>query len=101
MRPQSQCRVETAAALLDGPGTSKELAQRTGWSIGATREALHSMVRAGDARVSQQIRVKGVKRPVPVYVKCVRVLDVATSRSASFAMLQAWATWPARTGARA
>jgi hypothetical protein len=101
MRPQSQCRVETSAALMDGPGTSKEIAQRTGWSIGATREALHSMVRAGDARVSQQIRVKGVKRPVPVYVRAVRVLDVATAPTSAVAMLQAWARWPARNGSAA
>ena len=48
MRPQSEIRVTLAAALVDGAGTTKQLAQRTGWSIGMTRRALDNMVTAGD-----------------------------------------------------
>ena len=43
-------RIELAAALIDGGGTTKQLAQRTGWSINLTMWALKNMVAAGDAR---------------------------------------------------
>ena len=56
-----------AAALIDGPGTTRQLAQRTGWAIGMTRRALDNMVTAGDAHKPRSVRVPGVKRPVPVY----------------------------------
>ena len=40
MRPHSEIRLDLAAALIDGGGTTKQLAQRTGWSIGLTMRAL-------------------------------------------------------------
>lgn len=67
MRPQSEIRVCLSAALIDGPGTTRQLAQRTGWAIGMTRRALDNMVTAGDAHKPHSVRVPGVKRPVPVY----------------------------------
>jgi hypothetical protein len=77
MRPQSEIRVTLAAALVDGGGTTKQLAQRTGWSIGLTRRALDNMVTAGDVRKPRSVRVPGVKRPVPVYERAVRPSDAA------------------------
>ena len=67
MRPQSEIRVCLSSALVDGPGTTRQLAQRTGWSIGLTRRALDNMCTAGDACKPRSVRVPGVKRPVPVY----------------------------------
>lgn len=69
MRPQSEIRLCLSAALLDGPGTTKQIAQRTGWAIGMTRRALDNMVTAGDAHKPHSVRVPGVKRPVPVYAR--------------------------------
>ena len=61
-----------AAALLDGPATCRELAMRTGWSIGRVRVVLMDMVRAGDVALTTPVRRPGVKRPIPVYVRAVR-----------------------------
>lgn len=72
MRPQSEVRVAVAAALLDGPATCRELAMRTGWSIGRVRVVLMDMVRAGDVALTTPVRRPGVKRPIPVYVRAVR-----------------------------
>lgn len=69
MRPVSEIRLDLSAALVDGPGTTRDLARRTGWAIGVTREALNNMVRSGAARKPHSVRVKGVKRPVPVYAR--------------------------------
>jgi len=77
MRPQSEIRVTLAAALVDGAGTTKQLAQRTGWSIGMTRRALDNMVTAGDVCKPHTVRVPGVKRPVPVYARSMRQADAA------------------------
>jgi hypothetical protein len=95
MRPQSEVRVDVAAALLDGPGTVKQLAQRTGWSIGKVRTALDNMVRAGDAREVARVRVPGVKQTVPVYGRAVRVADViAVGHQAVAQVLGGWMRWP-------
>ena len=91
MRPQSEIRVTLAAALVDGKGTTKQLAQRTGWSIGMTRMALHNMWCAGDVEKIEQIRVPGVKRPVPVYARATRALDAATCGSTGVDLIRAWA----------
>ena len=72
MRPQGEVRVAVAAALLDGPATCRELAMRTGWSIGRVRGALMDMVRAGDVALADPVRRAGVKRPVPVYRRAQR-----------------------------
>ncbi len=94
MRPQSEIRVTLAAALVDGPGTTRELAQRTGWSIGLTREALNNMARAGDAR-KRYIRVPGVRRPVPQYVRAVRADDIAEAAQPYQSLIAAWMGRPA------
>lgn len=72
MRPQGEVRVAVAAALMDGPATTRDLAVRTGWSIGRVRTVLMDMVRAGDAAPVSSTRRPGVKRPVPVYGRAQR-----------------------------
>lgn len=92
MRPQSEIRVTLAAALVDGEGTTKQLAQRTGWSIGMTRRALDNMVTAGDVCKPRTVRVPGVKRPVPVYARAVRAADAAAGNvPAGVDLIMAWA----------
>lgn len=73
MRPQGEARLAVAAALIDGPATTRDLAVRTGWSIGCVRVAVMNMVRAGDAAQVAAVRRPGCKRPVPVYGRAVRV----------------------------
>lgn len=68
-RPYSEIRLDITAALLDGPGTCRELALRTGWSLGLVRVCLRNMVAAGAAINLPPVRVPGVRRPVPVYAR--------------------------------
>lgn len=88
MRPHGETRLDLAAALVDGGGTTRQLAQRTGWSIGACRVALDNMVRGGDA-VKRMVRVAGVKRPVPFYERATPEVDDAAERP--ICLLAAWA----------
>ena len=92
MRPQSEIRVTLSAALVDGEGTTKQLAQRTGWSIGMTRRALDNMVTAGDVCKPHTVRVPGVKRPVPVYARSMRQADAAQGGGGvGVDLIMAWA----------
>jgi len=91
VRPQSEIRVTLAAALVDGPGTTKQLAQRTGWSIGMTRRSLDYMCAAGDAVKTHSVRVPGVKRPVPVYARAVRAVDERARSAPGIDLIMAWA----------
>lgn len=92
MRPLSEIRLDLAAALIDGPGTTRQLAQRTGWAIGLTRTALDNMVRAGDATKPRTVRVPGCKRPVPVYERAVRQVDVVAANDSPYlSLIAAWA----------
>jgi hypothetical protein len=95
MRPQSEIRVDLAAALVDGPGTCKQLAQRTGWAIGMTRTALDNMVRAGQAAKVAPVRVPGVCRPVPVYARPAVRVPVVPGHQALAGVFAGWARWPA------
>ncbi|MCU0920182.1 MAG: EAP30/Vps36 family vacuolar-sorting protein [Burkholderiaceae bacterium] len=98
MRPQSETRVALAAALLDGPGTVRQLAQRTGWSIGRVRTALDNMERAGDVCVVDAVPQRGCKRRVPVYGRAQAVeVDIASAcrHQALAGVLQGWHQWPA------
>ena len=67
MRPRSIVRLELHAALIDGGGITRTLAQRTGRSIEDVREALNNLVRAGEVHKPRDVRMPGVKRPVPWY----------------------------------
>lgn len=91
MRPQSEIRLTLAAALVDGPGTTRQLAQRTGWAIGMTRRALDNMVTAGDAAKVQRVRVPGVKRPVPVDARAQRWQPLRAQGGAGVDLILAWA----------
>lgn len=95
MRPHSEIRVDMAAALVDGPGTVVQLAQRTGWSIGLTRKALDNMAAAGDAVVLDKIRVPGIRRRVPLYAKASRRSSALAPGHAPLAgVLAGWLRWP-------
>jgi hypothetical protein len=86
-RPYSEIRLDLAAALVDGGGTTRQLAQRTGWSIGLTRTALDNMVRGGDACKARTVRVPGVKRPVPFYERATRAEDATPIQHAPLASI--------------
>ena len=49
MKPYQEEPLALSAALLDGPGTTRELALRTGCAITPARKALTNMGSAGDA----------------------------------------------------
>lgn len=93
MRPHSDIRIDTAAALLDGPGTTRQLAQRTGWSIGLTRRVLDNMCTAGDVHKPHSVRVAGVKRPVPVYER-VPLCAAANTTEHIASLISAWVGRP-------
>lgn len=97
MRPHSDVRVDVAAALVDGPGTVLQLAQRTGWSVAAVRTALDNMVRAGDAtnEVCPPVRRAGVCRPIPVYSRSHRLEVVRGPFNPVQGLIEAWARLPA------
>lgn len=90
MRPQSEIRVCLSAALVEGGGTTRQLAQRTGWSIGLTREALNNMARSGDCR-KRYVRVPGVCRPVPFYERAVRASSASHDTAPLVSLIAAWA----------
>ena len=96
MRPHSDVRCDVAAALVDGPGTVLELAQRTGWSVAAVRTALDNMVRAGDAtnEAHPPVRRPGVCRPVPVFSRAQRSEQGLRLRSPMQGLIEAWARLP-------
>lgn len=92
MRPHSEIRIDLDAALVDGGGTTRQLAQRTGWSIGLVREALNNMARGARPQVAKRyIRVTGVKRPVPFYERMQPEALVPVQADQPFlALMAAW-----------
>ena len=94
MRPQSEIRIIINAALIDGGGTSRELAQRTNGSIRQTMTALDNMVRAGDAAKTRCVRVPGVCRPVPWYERACREAGHAEADEPLQDLILAWAMRP-------
>jgi hypothetical protein len=93
MRPASEIRMDLAAALVDGGGTTRQLAQRTGWAIGMTMTALDNMARAGQVH-KRLVRVPGVKRWVPFYERAPLHADVPQAPHLS--LIAAWSAAPAR-----
>ena len=91
MRPQSEERITLSAVLLDGGGTSRELAARGLMSKAAATRVLDNMVRAGDAAKTRMVRVPGVRRPVPWYERAIRQADMASANEPMQSLLQAWA----------
>ncbi len=93
-RPQGEFRRLLVKALQEAPGTSRELAQRTGIAQRVTMYTLADMVRAGDVDSTQRVRRPGVKRPVPVYA-----LPAAVEADAGHvALVDAWMRQPAASG---
>jgi len=90
MRPWSEVRCDLEAALIEGGGTTRQLAMRTGWSVGRTREALNNMARAGDVLKTSR-REPGVRRPVPVYSRQVRRDAAAQDDAPMVSLIAAWA----------
>lgn len=68
-RPASLATVAVLAALVDGPGTTADLAQRLGMDRLAVMWALHNLCARGEVVKAELVRVRGVKRPVPVYAR--------------------------------
>lgn len=66
-RPRGEVREALRAAMKAGPGTTRELAQRSGVGVTASMRTLDNMVTAGEVQKQQPTRRPGVKRPVPVY----------------------------------
>lgn len=89
MRPWSNARLTVAAALIDGGGTTAQLATRTGLAQLLVMRVLDDMVRAGDAAKACTTRVAGVRRPVPVYERTWRVEDHHAANDDSAAPLAA------------
>lgn len=92
MRPAGDIRTAIAAGFADGPGTTRELAGRTLVGLAAARMTLDNMRRAGDVVVIDEVRVEGVKRPVPLY-------DLRRPECAAavvdWSLITAWAQFPA------
>jgi hypothetical protein len=88
-RPFCEERLALDAALVDGPGTSRQLAQRSGVGFKAATSALNNMCTAGDVVKIHSVRVPGCKRPVPVYARCCRAQDSAESEPIND-LISAW-----------
>lgn len=93
MRPQSAIRVIINAALIDGGGTSRHLAQRTNGSVRQTMTALDNMVRSGDVAKTRNVRVPGVCRPVPWYERARRPADQCAAAPLQD-LISMWANLP-------
>ena len=95
MPVRGEIRNTLAMGLRAGPGTTRDLAQRTGVGITAAMYTLRDMVVAGEVVKREPVRVAGCKRPVPVY-------DLAGDDGAAndgginWALVTCWAQWPAQ-----
>lgn len=67
MRPLSETRIAIAAALIEGGGTSRQIAQRICGGYSDVMKTLDNMVQAGEVHKPRSVRVPGVRRPVPWY----------------------------------
>lgn len=69
-RPTGKDRLAIMSALAGGEATSRELSDRTGIDFERVSEIMRNMARRGrgqQAQVVRHERVRGCKRPVPVY----------------------------------
>lgn len=90
MRPWGEMRLALDAALVEGGGTTRQLAQRTGGGVALTMITLRDMVRAGDVKVARMVRVPGVKRPVPFYERACRA-QAQDDAEPLTSLIQLWA----------
>lgn len=102
MRPIGEASAAVELALADGPGTTRQIAQRTGWSIGVTRYTLNNLRGRDRVIVARRVREVGVKRPVPVYA--LAGVGEGTRRrgvvGGSSAVAELMAMWGQQHGAR-
>lgn len=69
-RHSGKDRLAILSAMADGEGTSREIARRTGIDQAKVMQMLDNMTRKGrgqQVHVVRHERVRGCKRPVPVY----------------------------------
>ena len=91
MRPRGEVRNYLSLALQAGPGTTRDLAMRTGVGLTKAMYTLKDMVRAGEAAVLSSVRVDGCRRPVPVYGADESTAD---DDGMNWDLVTCWAQWP-------
>lgn len=97
-RPRGEIREVLARGLQVGAGHTRELALRTGVGVTAARRTLDNMRRAGEAVVLREVRMQGVRRPVPVYGLAGTPdapAPAAAGLAAGCALVSCWARCPA------
>lgn len=97
MRPQGDIRLLASAALIDGGGTTRQIAERIGAGRHATHVAICNMRKAGDVEVTRTVRVPGVKRPVPFYERA-QATSSAGDEPAHEPLLSLIALWATPAG---
>lgn len=97
-RPFSSIRVALAAELVVGSGTCADLWRRTGcaWPLLQVRIALRNMVAAGEVANAPPVRVVGVRRPVPVYMRAAHGVGQGAPEVAIRDLIACWAAGSAR-----
>lgn len=100
-RPQGEIRIAMRDGLGDGPGVARALAQRAGVGLAAARITLSNMVRSGEARIVDRVRVPGVKRPVPLYDLTPQQALIPPGGDLDWAVLDCWAKSPSAGSAPA
>ncbi len=79
-----------------GRGTTRELAARSNVGLQAAMYTLDNMKRAGVVFVADEVRVPGVKRPVPVYDLRRDGCEPAAT-GLDWSLITCWAQFPANT----
>lgn len=108
MRPIGEASIAVELALANGPGTTRQIACRTGWSIGVMRYTLNNMrrrARSPHVVVVSCAREVGVRRPVPVYAlaaagECRQRLNAGGSADGAALADMLASVWRGRHGAR-
>lgn len=91
MRPPGEIREALWRGFESGPATTRELAMRTGVGVSAARMTLDNMRRAELVQVVHEVRVPGVRRPVPVYD---RHTAAAERAGLDWSLVTCWAQFP-------
>lgn len=94
MRPRGEVRSYLEMGLQAGPGTTRDLAMRTGVGLTKAMYTLRDMVSAGEAAVLHTVRVPGCCRPVPVYGPA---QGKASDDGMNWDLVTCWAQWPAQS----
>ena len=90
MRPRGEVRNYLSLGLQAGPGTTRDLAMRTGVGLTKAMYTLRDMVTAGEAAVLHSVRVPGCFRPVPVY----GLAETEADDGMNWDLVTCWAQWP-------